>query len=118
MKFYTSFFSLVFFLSVHHLIPRKNFLRYLMQVVTPQAFEIFHHSSIFNKAVFCLNETPGMLINDKCSSWYNKVGDFLMLVWNMRKGILSGNCNGQAGGVSQNNFTPECEVNDIECYDG
>ena len=32
-----------------------------------------------------------MLINDQCSSWYNKVGDFLMSVWNRRKEILYGN---------------------------
>ena len=29
--------------------------------------------------------------NDECSSWYNRVGDFLMSVWDRRKEILDGN---------------------------
>ena len=57
-----------------------------------------------------------MLINDECSSWYNKVGDFLMSVWDRRKEILYG--NGLVVEVGQNNPTPECEVNGTECYDG
>ena len=32
-------------------------------------------------AVFCLGEKQGMLINDKCSFWYSRVGDFLWSVW-------------------------------------
>ena len=31
-----------------------NFLDCLKQALTPVAFEAFHHSSIFNKTVFCL----------------------------------------------------------------
>ena len=39
--------------SVHRTIPRDNFLDYLRQVLTPDAFEAYHHSNIFDKAVFC-----------------------------------------------------------------
>ena len=28
-----------------------------------------------------------MLINDKCSPWYNRVGNFLLSVWDSRKEI-------------------------------
>ena len=62
-----------------------------------------------------LGEKQGMLVNDECSSWYNKVGDFLMSVWDRRKEILYG--NGSIGEVSQNNPTPECVVNGTGCYD-
>ena len=70
---------------------RQNFLDYMKQVLTSEAFEAFIHGSIFDKAVFCLGEKQGMLVNDECSSWYNKVKDFLMSVWNRRKEILYGN---------------------------
>ena len=55
---------------------RQNFLDYMKQVLTPEAFKPFNHSSIFDKAVFCLGEKQGMMINDECRSWYNRVGDF------------------------------------------
>ena len=29
------------------------------------------------KTALCLGEKQGMLVNDECSSWYNRVGDFL-----------------------------------------
>ena len=48
----------------------------MKQVLTSEAFEALIHGSIFDKAVFCLGEKQGMLVNDECSSWYNKVGDF------------------------------------------
>ena len=48
----------------------------MKQILTLEAFEAFNHSNIFDKAVFCLGEKQGMLINDECSSWYNRVGDF------------------------------------------
>ena len=53
-----------------------NFLDYTKQILTPEAFEAFDHSSIFDKAVFCLGEKQDMLVKDECSSWYNRVGDF------------------------------------------
>ena len=45
----------------------------MKQVLTSEAFEAFIHGSIFDKAAFCLGEKQGMLVNDECSSWYNKV---------------------------------------------
>ena len=95
---------------------RRNFFDYLKQVLTPKAFEAFTQSSIFDKTIFCLGEKQGVLVNDDCSSWYNKVGDFVMSVWDRRKEILYG--NGSLGEVSQNNPTQECEVNGTECYGG
>ena len=50
-----------------------------------------HPSNIFNKAVFCLGEKQGMLVNDECSLWYNRVGNLLILVWDRREEILYGN---------------------------
>ena len=57
-----------------------------------------------------------LLIDDECSYWYNRVGDFLLSVWDRRKEILYG--NGQVYEVSQTNPTRECEVNGTECYGG
>ena len=94
---------------------RQNFLDYMKQVLTPEAFEAFMHGSIFDKTVFCLGEKQGMLVDDECNSWYNKVGNFLMSVWDRRKEILYG--IGSIGEVSQNNPTPECVANGTECYD-
>ena len=58
-------------------------------MLLPDAFENFIHCSVFNKMIFCLGEKQGMIVNDDCSSWYNRVhvGDFLMSVWERRKEI-------------------------------
>ena len=48
---------------------RQIFWDYMKQVLTSEAFEAFIHGSIFDKAVFCLGEKQGMLVNDECSSW-------------------------------------------------
>ena len=69
---------------------RQNFLDYLKQVLLPDAFEDFMHRSVLDKTVFCLGEKQGMIVNDDCSLWYNRVGDFLMLVWERRKENLYG----------------------------
>ena len=61
---------------------------YLRQVLTLDALEAFNHGSILDKAVFCLGKKRGMLVNDECSSWYSRVGDCLMSVWDRRKEIL------------------------------
>ena len=45
-----------------------------MQILTPEAFEAFKH--IFDKAMFCLGEEQGMLVNDECSLWYNRLEIF------------------------------------------
>ena len=49
----------------------------MKQILTLEALEAFNCSSIVDKTVFCLGEKQGMVINDECSSWYNRVGDFL-----------------------------------------
>ena len=87
---------------------------YMKQILSLQAFEAFNHSSMFDKAVFCLAEKQGMMINDERSPWYSRVGDFLMSVWDRRKEITNG--DGLVGELNRNNSTPEC--NGTECYDG
>ena len=59
-------------------------------MLLPDEFEAFMHHRVFNKMVFCLGEKQGMIINNGCSSWYNRIGDFLMSVWERRKEILHG----------------------------
>ena len=56
---------------------QRHFLDYLKQVLLLDEFEAFVHCSIFNKTVhvFCLGENHTVVNND-CSSWYNRVGDF------------------------------------------
>ena len=56
-----------------------------------------------------------MLINDESGPCYNRVGNFLMSVWDRRKEILYG--NGLVGEVNQNNLTAEYEVNGTKCQD-
>ena len=56
-----------------------------------------------------------MLVNDECSSWYNRVSSFLIAVWNRRKENLPG--TGSVCMTQQSNLTPECVVNGTECYD-
>ena len=94
---------------------RQIFLRYLKQVLIPEAFDTFFHSSIFDKTVFCLGEKQGIVVNDECSSWYYRVGEFLQSVWDRRKSILYKEGSDCVDG--QVNPTPECEVNGIDCYD-
>ena len=57
-------------------------------VVPPDAFETFRCGSIFDKTAFCLGEKEVMLVNDECSSCYNRVGDFLISVCDRRKQLL------------------------------
>ena len=40
--------------------------------------------------VFCLGEKQGKIVNNDCSLWYNRVGDFFVSVWERRKEILYG----------------------------
>ena len=63
--------------------------------------EFMHGNTSFTNISYTLGEKQGMLVNDECTcnSWYNKVGDFLMSVWNRRKEILYG--NGSIGEVGQ-----------------
>ena len=52
-----------------------------------------------------------MIVNDDCSWWYNRVGDFLMSVWEKRKEILYGE-------ESQYDPIIKCEANGNNCYVG
>ena len=65
---------------------------------------------VYEKSTVCF------LVKDKCSSWYKRVGDFLVSVWDRRKEILYSNKSTYM--AHQNNPTPECMVNDTKCYDG
>ena len=38
--------------------------------------KLFSVILVYMHATFCLGEKEGMLANDECSPWYNKVGDF------------------------------------------
>ena len=60
------------------------------------------------------NET--LIVNDERSSWYSRIGDFFMFVWDQRKGILYG--GESACVVGQTNRTSECEANGTEYYGG
>ena len=64
--------------------------------------------------VYCLGEKQGMIVNDDCSSCYNRVGDCLMSIWERRKEILYG--KGLACKFSQNDPTLECEANGNNYY--
>ena len=66
----------VLFDCASHYSQRQNFLDYMKQILTPEAIKAFNYSSIFTNTVFCLGEKQGMLINNECSSWYNKVGNY------------------------------------------
>ena len=79
-----------------------------------------HANGVFWRPILC-----GHLERMPCHSRMTLVvcfGDLaginfcLMSVWDRRKEILYG--NGLVVEVSQNNPTPECEVNGTECYDG
>ena len=60
------------------------------QGVPLDAFKAFLGGSIFNKDVFCFKDKRGLLLNDECSSWYNRVGIFMVSVGKRRKVILDG----------------------------
>ena len=79
---------------------------YLKQILLPGEVEGFLLSSVLDKAVFCLGGKHGMLVNDECSSWYYRVGNFLLLAWDRRKEILYGNVSACS------------EVSGTECYGG
>ena len=48
--------------------------------VSPDALEAFLCGSIFDKIYFWLGGNQVILVNDVCSSWCNRVGDFLISV--------------------------------------
>ena len=56
------------------------FESFLKQVLS-NAFESFLCVSILMElSVFCLGEKQGMLANNECNSWYNRVVNFLASV--------------------------------------
>ena len=57
-----------------------------------------------------------MLVNNKCTSWYSRVGDFLLLVWDRKKEILYG--VEPVCVVSQTDPTLMCVANGTECCGG
>ena len=69
----------VFFECASYDSQRWHFLDYLKK----QIFPLIHSklfSRIFDKIVFCLGEKLGKLVNDECSSRYNRAGNFLVSV--------------------------------------
>ena len=95
---------------------RLDFVEYLKTVHPPYAFETFLHGNILDKTEFSLGEKEGILVNDECSPWYNRVGDFLVSIWDRRKKLLY--TDGSAFMTRQTNPTHlECMVNGTECYD-
>ena len=67
-----------YYIYIHKYIymPETRFLDFLKTVIPPDAFKAFLCGSIFDKSAFCLGEKQGMLVNNECSSWYNRVGNF------------------------------------------
>ena len=55
---------------------RLEFWECLKTALPPDAFEAFLCGSILDKTAFCLEGKQSMLVNDECSSWYNRVGNF------------------------------------------
>ena len=103
----------MFCLSMHHMASWDKVFEHLRQLLLPEAFNTFLCSRVFDKASFCLWEMKGMLANNECSSYYGRVGDFLMSVWNQIKEIFHG--GGSACVVGQTNPTPECAAYGTEC---
>ena len=105
----------MFCLSVHHMIPRHKSFRLLKASPFPWCFWCFSsYSSVFDKDLFCLREREGLFINNECSSWYSRIREFSMSVWDRRREILYG--SGLAQVVGWANPTLECEANGVYCY--
>ena len=63
---------------MYHTIPKEYFfLDYLKQVLVSDVFEAFVLHSIFDDSI-CLGEKQGMVVNNDCGSWYNRIGNFDM----------------------------------------
>ena len=56
--------------------PEAKFFRLYEANPYSESGRSFQSQQHFDKAMFCLGEKQGMLVNDGYSSWYNKVGDF------------------------------------------
>ena len=58
----------------------------LRPVLTLDGFEAFH-DSILDKAMFLGGGEQGMLVNDEYNFWYNRVQDFVVLIWDRREKV-------------------------------
>ena len=67
------------FSNVHQMISRDYIFIYLKTVLPPNAFEAFLHGINFDKTGFCLGEKQVKLVNDECSSWYNREGNLFSI---------------------------------------
>ena len=68
-----------------------------------------------DKTAFCLGEKQGMLVNGECSSWYNRVGDFLKYQFGIRAKKFFVMAMDWHARHNRTTPTPECMVNGIEC---
>ena len=65
--------------------------------------------------MFCLGEKQGMMLNNECSSWYNRLGDFSINL-GKKKTLIVHQQISMYGPTKQ--LTPaEYVVNGTECYD-
>ena len=98
--------------------PETNYLDSLREVLPLDTFRATFCGSLFDETTFCWREKQCMLVNDECSSWYNRVGTFV-LVRDRRKHNLGVDAWISMHG-RQNYPNPECVVSgtDHECYDG
>ena len=83
------------------------------QVLLPGTLEAFLCSSIFSKAVFCLGEEQGRLVNNEFGSWYNGGGDFCC--WFVIKVGRFYNDSGPACETGWKNPIPEYKANGTGC---
>ena len=67
---------------------QRLILDYLKEVLPLDASEALLHGSIFDNTAFCLGEKQGKLVNDECNFWYNRVGYFLVSVWDKENEFL------------------------------
>ena len=70
----------------------------------------------WREAVVCLGANKDVLVEDECRSWYNRVGDFVLLVWNEREEIWFSNRGSVEASLT--NPTPACAINGTLCLGG
>ena len=68
--------------------PKANFLEYLKKALPPDIFKAFLVAAFSTKVHF-LRGKRGTVVNDKCSFWYNRVGNFQASVLDRRKEIFT-----------------------------
>ena len=85
-----------------------------MQVLPPDTSEAFLCGSIFNETAFYFGEKQGMLVNDDCSFWYNRVRDSEYQCGIEEKNFCM--ARDQYAWPDKNNPTLKCVVIGTECY--